>query len=374
MSGAKALIYAHNFHHNINIVQTMACKSKLCVAVKSNAYGHGMVELAQLALSAGAYALGLACVEEAQELRAHGIKRNLILYGVAAPRDHSLIVELNLEVFISSLQEAELYALAARQAGKQLSVHVKIDTGMGRVGCSSADALEIIEYVHKSYNLIMQGLCTHFPSAEDDKDFTLQQVNELKRLAALATHKRINCGLLHAANSAALCLYPETHLDMVRPGLAVYGYAPLPNLQNSLNLRPVMELRSELRLVKRLSKSASVSYGRRWFAPEDCWIGIVPLGYADGLPRTCSGKIKFLIQNKLYDQIGTICMDQCMINLGKSHPPSIGSQVTVFGPRIDETQQNLENPYNANDLSIASNTIPYEILCGIGSRVPRILS
>jgi alanine racemase len=334
------------------------------LAVKANAYGHGAVTIAQTALDWGVHALGVATLAEALELRQAGISSPILLYGISAPEELPLLLQCQVEPFLASMNQTVHLAELASHHNTPIRVHIKVDTGMGRIGCSPEEALAIGCYVTKHPKLTLAGLCTHFPVAETNPQFTVAQVLSLKDLGQEFRRQNIDPGLLHAANSAGLVLHPTSHLDMVRPGLLAYGYPPVRPCPSCDTVLPVMELRSSLRFVKRVQAGTAISYGLRWTSPRDTWIGTIPLGYADGLPRLSSGGFHVQIKHRSYPQVGTICMDQCMIDLGPETPPALESPVTIFGPGAENN--------GADTLAQTIGTIPYEILCGISTRVPRV--
>lgn len=363
MHARQAIIHGANLKHNLEQIRALAPGVPLCLAVKANAYGHGALAVAQLAAEAGVEALGVATVDEAMELRHGGITTRIILYGISSRDEYTTMVAYDIEGFGVSLEQIRGLETAAEAQGKTIAIHLKVDTGMGRIGCSPAEARKLATHVSHSPWLRLVGLCTHFPVAEDHPDFTRRQVATLSSIARTLREDGIDPGVLHAANSAGICQHSESHFGMLRPGLIAYGYSPTSHGPLAGKLKPVMELRSSLRFVKKVTAGTAISYGLRWTSPQDTWIGTIPLGYADGLPRLCSGKIKVMVNGRLYQQVGTICMDQCMIDLGPHEPPPLGSIITVFGPEKDMP--------TAEDLARAVGTIPYEILCGISVRVPR---
>lgn len=365
MHARQAVIHGDNLKHNLALIRSLAPGVPICLAVKANAYGHGALAIARLARDAAVEALGVATVDEAMELRQGGIEGRIILYGISSKDEYTTMVAYDIEGFGVSMEQIRGLEVAAEAQGKTVGIHVKVDTGMGRIGCTPADAPQLALHVARSPWLRLQGLCTHFPVAEDQRDFTRQQRDALVAIADKVRAQREDPGVLHAANSAGICKDATSHLGMIRPGLIAYGYPPTPDSPLAGELRPVMELRSSLRFIKKVPAGTSISYGLRWTSPRETWIGTIPLGYADGLPRLCSGKIQVRVGDRLCQQVGTICMDQCMIDLGPEDPPALGTMVTVFGPG--------KGMPTANDLAQAVGTIPYEILCGISVRVPRTL-
>ena len=277
--------------------------------------------------------------------------------------------------FITQLDEA------ASKMHRTIPVHLKIDTGMGRIGCPYDEACNVAKLIASKKSLFLEGTCTHFAASDSldpsDIDYTKLQFSRFMQAVDSIKKEGIEPGIVHCANSGAVLLYPEMHLDMVRPGIIVYGYFPDEGSENELirahlekkfnktiELFPVMEVKTQVVTIKRVKKGCSISYGRTWTAEEDTDIATLPIGYADGLLRRLSPGLNVLINGKLYPVVGRICMDQCMVNLGTNHGVKLWDSVTVFGPD--------KAGLSAADLALNAGTIPYEITCDINKRVPRI--
>ena len=248
---------------------------------------------------------------------------------------------------------------------KVTEVHIKVDTCMGRTGCSPDDTLKLARLIIKCSNLKLAGVCTHFPSADTkDKSFTQKQIEVLKKVVALLKNNNINPGIVHAANSGAIIDLSEAYFDMVRPGIMLYGYYPSQEQKRILPLKPVMELVTKVVFIKKVKKGTPVSYGMTYKTGEETKIATLPLGYADGYNRLLSNKAAVLVNNKCYKISGRICMDQCMINIGLKSDIKLYEDVTLFGP-------NSRGP-DGEEIALLLNTIPYEVTCNISKRVPRI--
>jgi alanine racemase len=256
----------------------------------------------------------------------------------------------------------------AARLGETLPVHIKIDTGMGRIGCRPESVVDVVKEVETWTSLRWEGTATHLSVADsldaDDRDYTQKQLQRFSEAIDRLRQAGYNPGILHAANSGAVVLHENSYFDMVRPGLLAYGYPPVPSLSDTVPVRPVMELQTHVVFVKKVIPGESISYGRIWKAKHETVIGTLPIGYADGLPRRLSGQLSLSIKGKRYPLVGRICMDQCMIDLGIESPVKRWEPVTIFG--------GTEADPTAADLAALLGTIPYEITCGINKRVPRV--
>ena len=335
---------------------------KICVPVKADAYGHGAVPVSLCALEAGAEYLAVAAVSEAAELRAAGIAAPIMLLSQALPEEIPEIVDLDLVPLVSDLDFIEEAAGAAEGAKKRLKVHLKIDTGMGRMGCPPEEAAALAAAVVREKSLSLEGTATHLSVSDsaspDDISYTKEQLCRFEGALASIREAGIDPGIVHAANSGALVFHEEAFFDMIRPGIFLYGYSP----SGDFPAEAVMELRSAVTAIKKIKKGEAVSYGRTWVAQEDTFIGLVPAGYADGFPRLLSNNHSLRIRGKAYPLAGRICMDQCMVNLGSETDVQRWDEVTIFGPDF----------VNAAGIAEKAKTIPYEITCNINKRVPRV--
>lgn len=337
----------------------------MCVAVKADAYGHGIVRCAETALEAGASSLGVAAVSEGAALRDAGIRQPILLFSIARKSELADIAELTLSPFVADAPYIQQLDQAAADAGVKLDVHLKVDTGMGRIGCRPEDAVHLAGQIQHSKRLRLAGTATHFPTAdEDNSSFTREQIDLFLGTIKDMRTAGINPGLVHAANSAAIIGYPDAWADMTRPGIAVYGYYPSADQQRQLELRPVMELISEIVFVKRVPRDTPISYGCTYRTPKETVIATVPAGYGDGYNRLLSSIGRVLIDGTSYPVVGRVCMDQFMVDIGDEPECGVGSIVTLFG--ADPAGANAE------ELAELCNTIPYEVLTGITARVPRI--
>jgi len=368
----RAIIHLDNFLRNFQAVKArIGQKTAICVPVKANAYGHGALEIAKASLLAGASCLGVATVEEGEELRQEGLKAPILLFSQAHPDEIPKIIQARITPFISDASFAS--ALSEQAAGKnKLPVHLKIDSGMGRIGCRAEEALSLAKHIAGCAGLELAGTATHFAvsdsGGEQDIAYTMEQLSCFKEAIGAIRNAGIDPGIVHAANSGAVLLHPDSWLDMVRPGILLYGYktaeeSKIPGFPfEPVQVEPVMELKTTVTLIKRVKKGETVSYGRTWTAAEDTNIAILPTGYSDGLPRLASGKWQAVIGGQTYPLIGRICMDLCCVNLGSGSNVHRWDEAVIFGGCARD----------AAALAEAIGTIPYEITCNISDRVPRI--
>ena len=337
---------------------------KICVPVKADAYGHGAVAVSRCALEAGAEYLAVATVAEGAELRAAGIAAPILLLSQALPEEAPDIISEKLIPLVSDGAVIEDLGRAAEQAKKRLTLHLKVDTGMGRMGCRPEDAAGLAAKIVSHKSLSLGGTATHLSVSDSselgDIAYTKEQLRWFRETVASIEKAGIAPGLVHAANSGAFVFHEDAYFDMVRPGIFLYGYSPAGN--QGLTAEPVMELRSSVVFVKRAKKGEAISYGRTWVAPEDTFIGVMPAGYADGFPRLLSNNHSVRIRGRAYPLAGRICMDQCMVNLGPETEVQRWDEAVIFGPGF----------INAGDIAEKLKTIPYEITCNINKRVPRV--
>lgn len=374
-------IHLENLKNNIHQIQSILNKNtKICVPVKANAYGHGIIEIAKSVVSSGVDYLAVATVNEGIQLRESGIKCPILILSIPFIEEIPELVKQNLIPLVYEKEFIDTLDTAASKFHKKLEVHLKIDTGMGRIGCKPEDALDMAKLIDLKKNLELTGVCTHLAVSDsfsrEDIEYTNKQISLFVTVTEDMKKQGINPGIRHCSASGGTLFYPDAHFDMVRPGLIVYGYFPTPDSKEKMNkkypffdLKPVMELKSKITGIKQITKGTSISYGRTWTAENDTWIATIPIGYGDGLSRSLSGKLSVTIKEKKYPVVGRICMDQCMIELGEDGNPekhliSLFDEVTIFGPG--------KNMNTAVTLADALGTIPYEITTLIMPRVTRI--
>jgi alanine racemase len=348
---------------NCAVLAGAAAPAALCAVVKADGYGHGAAPAARAALEGGATWLAVATAEEAAALRAGGLGAPLLVLGALSPEELPIAVAAGADVV--AWREGFVAALAAHaQPGAGTGVHVKLDTGMGRLGTRDPEeAARVAAAVAAAPGLRLAGAMTHFATADDDPGFAREQ---LARFLPWAQRIRAQHGedvRLHASNSAATLGLPEARLDMVRCGIAIYGMDPFHEDPALHGLEPALELRSYLAEVKPCAPGESAGYGRRFVAREPTWLGTVPVGYADGVRRALTNDCDVLVGGRRVPLVGTVSMDNVTVDLG-TEPPPRGSDVVLLGRQGDERVL-------AEEWARRLGTINYEITCGIGPRVPR---
>jgi alanine racemase len=349
------------------IKKLLAPKTRLMSVVKANAYGHGMLEAARICLEEGASYLGVASLQEALRLREGGITAQILVLGYVPPECAELMVANCIDATVFGQDTAFALSQAAARLDQEARVHLKIDTGMGRIGFKpDAASLELIREIAVLPGVIIQGVFSHLATADAaDKSFAWQQAEIFKNFAAAIERAGISIPLKHLANSAAIMEMPELHLDMVRAGIITYGLYPSDEVDRSiLSLLPAMRLRSRISMVKKLSAGCSVSYGRTFTCRQDTRIATVPVGYGDGYHRLLSNRSWASVHGQRVPLIGTVCMDQCMFDVSGIDDVKTGDDVILFG--------RPEDGITADDLARLMGTINYEIVCAPSSRVSRI--
>jgi alanine racemase len=337
---------------------------RILAAVKANAYGHGAVPVAKALLNAGADGFGVAFPEEAIELRNAGITSQILVFTLPAPGRVKPYLDHGLESTVATVDDLRLLTDAAVAAGRTASIHIKVDTGMNRIGVQRAKLVSFLRALAKMPRLEVKGVCTHFAHSEiRDKRFTHLQLERFDEAVAMLRRHGVEPPDVHCANSAAILDLPDSFFTMVRPGIMLYGYYPSDETTESVRLKPALTLRSTVSMVKEIERGESVSYGRRYIARRRTRIATVPLGYADGYSRQLTGKASVLIRGAAHPVAGTICMDQFMVDVGQS-PVRSGDDVVLIG-----AQRGRE--ISAWDIARKLNTIPYEVCCAISARVPR---
>ena len=378
MRSTRAVVYKNNLIHNLSVVKSFIKSDvKICAAVKANGYGSGAVFAAKTALSFGASFCAVATVDEGIELRESGIVSPILLLSLCAPGEMKDAVSYKLTPLVCDEVYAELFNEAGgKYAAGKFPVHLAVDTGMRRIGCSVDEASFLAKRIVNFPHLALGGVCTHFSSADETDDearrYTDDQFSEFMRAVKSIEAESIDPGIRHCAASAALLDRPEMQLDMVRPGIVMYGYfdgsideAYFTARGKPCELEPVTALESEVVAIKSIKKGEAVSYNRTWTAECDTVLATLPIGYADGLPRSLSPGLCVAINGKNYPVVGRICMDQCMVDVG-SGSVHRWDKAVIFGPKNSGALQ------TARDIAKASGTIPYEILTGISKRVPRV--
>lgn len=366
-----AEINLSNLEHNYLALRGMLPRGCLFLGVvKANAYGHGAIPVAKKLEELGAEYLAVACLDEAIELREAGITRPILILGPTPLVFADEVVRYNLTQSVQSPAEAKALSEAAVCADKTLKIHIKVDTGMSRLGflCDEANADGAVEEIQKICtlpNLAAEGIFTHFANADGDEAYSMTQLTRFLNVLDKLAVREVKFEIRHCAASAAVLNYPCAHLDMVRPGIALYGHYPDPSCEglDGPGLLPVMTLKTRIVAVRELPAGTCISYGCTRILKRDSRIAVLPIGYADGMERLLSNRTEMLLRGQRVSVLGRICMDMCMVDVTDLADVSIGDEVTVFGPELP-----LEEKADA------IGTIQYEMLCGVSRRVPRVYS
>lgn len=361
----RAEINLSAFEFNFNQVRKLVGgRTKIMAVVKANAYGHGAVEISKIAVSLGADYLAVAIPEEGIELRENGVDVSILVFGPPFESQIELFFKYDLIPTITTFECAEKFNSFAGKFGRKIKCHIKVDTGMGRVGINYKNAVEFVKKLFYDFkNLNIEGIYTHFATSDEkDKSFAYLQFERFLEVVREIESSGIRIPLKHCANSGAILDMPETYLDMVRPGVMLYGYYPSLEILNKIELKPVMALKSKISFLKEIEPGASVSYGRRFIATEKTKIATISIGYADGYSRLLTNLGKVEINDRIFPVIGTVTMDQIMVDVGLDAEVKVGDDVILFGSK------NL----TAWDVAKWLWTIPYEICCNVSARVPRV--
>ena len=382
MRCTKAVIYKENLRYNLTQIRNhVKPETQICVAVKADSYGHNAVLTAKIAHQVGGINwFAVATVDEGIELRENGITENIVVLSLCVPEEFTNLFFYNLipfafgKEYISALSAvADSYFIG----DKKHDIFLAVDTGMGRIGCYPDEAGDEAEFICSSKHLNLKGMATHFcisdGVSDDAQAFTREQYNQFCKAVENVKARGIAPGICSCGNSAAIMNNPDMHFDMVRPGIITYGYYPdqvtkeyLHSVHKDFDLKPVMALETQVVAIRRFPKGKTVSYGRTYECPEGTDIAVLPIGYADGLLRLFSPGLQVTINGKKYPVCGRICMDQCMVNIGKDNPDvKLWDKVLIFGPKESGALT------TADDLAKIGGTISYEVLTSLSKRVKR---
>lgn len=357
--------------HNFSVITKS--KPKGCgvlAVVKADAYGHGFMDIAQELESLGVTAFGVAFLAEGIQLRKSGIDRPILILGGIYPGQERKCVGFNISTAVFTLEQVQALNDAAGKLYRKAKIHVKIDTGMGRLGISHGEAEAFFRALRGFKNIELEGIFSHFASAdeldEDGKEYTRRQVEYFTNALKQAKAAGFAPGYVHIANSAAALSLELPFCNLIRPGITMYGVLPSHDFHGMADLKPVMRLKSVVAMLKWVEPGTSISYGRRYTAQEKRLIASVPIGYADGYNRSLTNKGEALVRGKRARVAGTVCMDWIMLDVTDIAGVAVGDEVTLLGP------DPMGGCISAEELAEAAGTIPYEIFCGISKRVPRI--
>ena len=363
---AVAIIDLPALSHNFKEVVRRSGGRKILAVVKAQAYGHGAITVSRHLRGLGADMLGVALVEEGRELREAGIDAPVLVMGVIYPEQAEEIVRWNLTPLVTSEGGARALSRAAQEQQKEIAVHVKVDTGMGRLGIPPEETADFLERIAPLAALRIEGLMTHFADADlRNKQFASRQMDRFEHLIHELDGKRISIPVRHAANSAAVLDFDRSLFTMVRPGLILYGYNPLEERKGDADIRPVLSFVTRIAFLKKAPAGIPISYGRTFVTKRKSLIATIPVGYADGYSRALSNIGEAIVRGVRVPVAGRVCMDMTMLDVTDVPGVQEGDEVVLIG---EQGQERI----TADDIAVKIGTIPYEVLCGISSRVPRV--
>lgn len=337
--------------------------AKVLAVIKDNAYSHGALEVAKAIENDNIMMFGVATVEEAIQLRQGGIKKPILVLCCILPEQAESVIDYDLVQTVCDLNICQTLSQLAKEIGKVAKVHIKVDTGMGRIGVHYDRAVELVKQVNQIPNIIIEGIYTHFSSSDIDQDYTLLQIDRFNSVLSCLKKDGIYIPIRHSASSSAIINYPSSYYDMVRPGIALYGY--LPFASDKIQLRPALSFKTRIVYIKEVPPGTSISYGRTYVTDKTTRVATLAVGYGQGYNRKLSNRAEVIIRGKRARIIGTICMDQCLCDITHIPEASLGDEVVLIGTQGDQT-------ITADELARKIGTISYEVLCGINANVKRI--
>ena len=357
-----------------NVRKLRSKLSKNCqfmAVVKADGYGHDAKVVSDYAIKGGASQLGVATLKEGIKLRSSGVKKPILVLGnLYTKKDLVISFKNDLMPTISSMRECLICNNIGKYYGLKFSLHLKVDTGMSRLGFEFNKFVQQFEKIKSFENISIKGIYSHLSSADEDNSLDSKSSTQLQRLKFLELLKQIKVDgnqniKIHLANSAGMLLNENFHFHMVRVGLSMYGYSPLAKIDKNLSLKPALFLKVKVAFIRIIDRGVRVSYGGKFISSRKTKLAILSIGYADGVPRNLSGKINAIYNGKLYPQVGSITMDQMMVDITESNEINIGSTMILLGSDGDKTISPV-------DWSRESKTIPWEILCSFKNRLPRV--
>jgi alanine racemase len=360
--------------HNFLTLQRLAHKQMvsgsqkqmdLIPVVKADAYGHGMLEVARVIDECGGKFFGVSNVHEGILLREAGFKQDILVFETTLPELAQSIVDHRLTPTICTIELAAAINRYAKTLKKKVNVHIKIDTAMGRLGIPLADALEFIGNLRSLSQLNLQGIYTHFPSADTNENLTLKQIRSFGDLITQLGKRGLEFTYVHAANSMAFVGYKNVFFNLARPGLMLYGLYPSETGRGKIHLKPALSVTSKIIFLKNVSKGQGISYGHSYIAPRDLTVAVLPIGYNDGYSRSFSNKADVIVDGERCPIVGRVTMDQTMVDVTRVKSPRLGMTAVILGEQKNES-------VTADELAQWTGTINYEIVCSLGNRIPRI--
>ncbi len=352
------------FKKNIHIIKQYIGRRKLCIAIKANAYGHGLIPIAKAAVQAKVDYLAVSCLQEGAELRDAGIKIPVLVLGAIHEEQISQLLDYELEFTLSSLYKAKMTAEKCVKLQQKAKVHLEIDTGMQRTGVRPDTAINLLNYLYETKCFDVVGLYSHLATSDDpDNEFAIEQINTFQNFIERYVRGENRKLICHLANSGGICYFPASHMDMVRPGLLAFGYFPCHKNQGLEKISPFFSVKAKISYFKVVESNQGISYGHTYRTNQKTRIITIPVGYGDGLRRALSNRGNILIRGKRYKMSGTICMDQFMVDIFDNEA-FVGEEVTLIGKQGKEK-------ISLEEMAKLCDTIPYEILCGFNDRLPR---
>ncbi len=347
---------------NFAELERIAKPAGVLPVVKSDAYGHGLALVGRILRDAGAERFAVATAAEGRDLRAAGVQGTIVVLGGVYPADYPGVVDARLAPVVWDVDTAHDLAATARAAGRVVSLHVKVDTGMSRLGVAPGDAPALLRTLGEIDGVTVEGLLTHFCNAESvEGRETSRQLGLFEELVRALGAAKLRPRWVHAANSAATLSAPAAHFDLVRPGIALYGIHPAPALRSRAQLRPVMRFVTRIIALRRVAPGGTVGYGATFVAARPTVIATLPVGYADGYPRALSNRAAMVVRGRRVPIAGRVCMDQVMIDVTDVPAAELGDEVELWGPEI-----------SVEEVAATADTIPYELLTRVAARVPRV--
>ena len=340
-------------------------RADILLVVKADAYGHGAVRISQLAVECGVKMLGVATLDEGRELREACINLPIIILSPVLPQELREVLENDLAVTASSVAFARAASDTAKSMGKVCTMHIEINTGMGRAGLPQDSAVESIRQMKKMDNLDIEGIFTHFPASDSDYDYTSDQIEMFSDMLGRLESDSVKFRYIHCANSAAVINFPESHFNMIRPGILAYGHYPSIDLREKIDIIPVMNFKSRLILVREVKAGESISYGRTYIAPQPMTVGVMAAGYGHGMSHRLSNRGMVLFRGEKVPIVGRVTMDMTMVDLTGYESPVVGEEIVIFG-------RQREDSISADDIAQWDGTLNYEVLCRISKRVVRV--
>ncbi len=365
--GTWVELHRDRLAHNLQLLRELAGGQALWPAIKANAYGHGAELVARTLLEHGCDTLCVAHAEEAVELLESGVRATFVVMSASLPEQAEIFVEHGLEPVVCTLEGVEALARAAERAGRRVAVHAAVDTGMGRIGIPPEEVRSFLERCRGHSGIRVRGLMSHFPRADEaDKSFSRAQIETFREVRDAT--RGLGVEVVHLANSAGILDLPESRFDAARPGISVYGLAPSAAIQNPRvhELRPVLEWKTRITFLKEVRAGVGLSYGHSFRTARPSLVATIPVGYGDGLSRSLSNRLEVLVGGARCPQVGTITMDQSLVDVTHLRGRvEVGDEVVLIGRQGDES-------VTADELAAVLGTVNYEIVTGISRRVPRL--